>query len=239
MLGNETLWRCALSEPQLLPADVQVWAAWLDVTDERLAGFWSTLCPQEQERAARLVLERDRGRFVAARGLLRSILGFCLGTEPHKVEFAYSAKGKPSLGGAHATHELQFNLAHSGGLGVFVVARQGLVGVDVEELRPIPDLARLLKSFFSPRECAEVNRLAGREQAALFYKLWTRKEARLKATGEGIAGAADSLDLPGPHGEAGSRLCLHELAPAPGYVGALALCPRNLVTADVLAARTP
>jgi 4'-phosphopantetheinyl transferase len=226
MPGNETLWRCALSEPQLLPADVQVWAAWLDVNDERLAGFWSTFSLQEQERAARLVLERDRGRFVAARGLLRSILGSCLGTEPHKVEFAYSAKGKPALGGAHATHELQFNLAHSGGLGLFVVARQGLVGVDVEELRPIPDVAGLAAPFFSARESAEINNASGGEQARQFFKLWTRKEAWLKAAGEGITGPLNSFDVLAPPGVLPVRFHLHELTPAPGYLGALAVSPR-------------
>ena len=139
------MWRCTLSEPHLLPADVQVWAAWLDVTGERLTAFLSTLSGRERERASRLRLERDRARFIVARGVLRLILSACLGIEPRKIEFAYSAKGKPSLGAAHARPELQFSLAHSGALGVFAVARQGLVGVDVEEIRPLPEFAALMK----------------------------------------------------------------------------------------------
>jgi 4'-phosphopantetheinyl transferase len=225
MLGDERPWPCVLSEPQLLPADVQVWAAWLDVSSERLAALRSALSPEEGERARRFISDRDRGRFVAARGLLRSILSSCLGTEPRKLQFAYSAKGKPSVGGSHAGAGLQFNLAHSGALGVFAVARQGLVGVDVEELRAIPDLAGLAARCFTARESALVNSVSGDEQATQFFKLWTRKEAWLKASGEGIAGALKTLDVLCLPGEPTPRLCLHELAPAPGYIGALALSP--------------
>ena len=236
MPGTEKLWSCAPADPCLLPPDVQVWAAWLDLPGEGISGFWSTLSIGERERAARFASERERARFVAARGLLRTILGTSLGAAPQSVEFLYGAKGKPSLGGALARSGLQFNLAHSGGLAVFAVARDRPVGVDVEQLRPMPDLSELIDRYFSASECAEMKSLAEDEGLRGFFKIWTRKEALLKATGEGITGLPGAVDVLGPSGTEkmcggpqdgppGPRLRLQDLAPAPGFLGALAVAP--------------
>jgi 4'-phosphopantetheinyl transferase len=160
-----------------------------------------------------------------------------VGAEPDSLEFAYSAKGKPSLGGAFAKCGLEFNLAHSSGLAVFAVARHGMVGVDVEKIRPIPDLSTLSQRFLTPRECAEIERLSGGQAIGGFFRIWTRKEAWLKATGEGLTGLPSSIEVLGASGEvniyvgpqpglSGTRLCLHDLAPAPGFLGALAVTPQ-------------
>ena len=234
---NEHLWSCAPTGSPLAHDDVQVWAAWLDEQSEEMPGLWSSLSPDEQARAGRFALERDRVRFVAARGLLRTILGSCLGAEGRKIEFAYSAKGKPVLAGDFTRSGLQFNLAHSGGLGVFAVARHGAVGVDVEQVRPVPDLSGLSGRFFSPRECAEIGKLSGQAQMMAFFRIWTRKEAWLKATGEGITGSPQSIEVLGPPGEEelcgalhrrsrGTGFSLHDLQPAPGFLGALAVIPQ-------------
>ena len=234
MPGNENLWSCIPTDSCATPAGVEVWAAWLDLPGQRLSGFWSTLSSQEQERAGRFAQERERERFVAARGFLRSILGSCLGVEPYRIELELSTKGKPSLGGALACSGLEFNLAHSGGLGVIAVSRCGMVGVDVEQVRPVPELGGVIERFFSARECAEIRKQSGEEALAAFFKLWTRKEAWLKAAGEGITGALDCIEVvdlsqvqrqPGRprHGKPGVRLHLFDLAPAPGFVGALAV----------------
>jgi 4'-phosphopantetheinyl transferase len=217
--------------------DVQVWAAWLDVQSEEMPGLWSSLSPDERARAGRFAQESDRVRFVAARGLLRAILGSCLGTERRKIEFAYSAKGKPLLTGDFTRSGLQFNLAHSGGLGVFAVARHGAVGVDVEQVRAVPDLSGLTERFFSARECAEIGKLSGEAQTMAFFRIWTRKEAWLKTTGEGITGSPQSIEVLGPPGEEelcgapqdgsrNTRFSLHDLQPAPGFLGALAVTPQ-------------
>jgi 4'-phosphopantetheinyl transferase len=219
MLGTETLWPCRVVGPHGLTSDVRVWAAWLDVDGSRQAAFWSTLCPQEQARAQRFLRERDRVRFVAARGWLRSILGECLGVDPQGVVFGYEGKGKPFLDDPHADRGLQFNLSHSDALGVFAVARQGPVGVDVEKVRPMPDLLELTARFFTPQEHAEVSGRSESEQALRFFQLWTGKEARAKATGEGIAGALGGSDAQGQ----GAQFLVSALEPAAGYVGAIAV----------------
>jgi 4'-phosphopantetheinyl transferase len=171
---------------------------------------------------------------VAARGLLRSILASALGVEPPTIEFLYGPKGKPSLGGALARSGLQFNLAHSGGLAVFAVAHDRSVGVDVEELRPIPDLSDLIQRYLSPGECAELKSLSGEAELRGFLQIWTRKEAWLKATAEGITGPLGKIDVLGPSGtekmcglppnsSPTERVRLFELVPAPGFLGALAV----------------
>jgi 4'-phosphopantetheinyl transferase len=234
MPETEQVWSCTPADPSLLSQGVQVWAAWLDVAPESALRFWSTLSAQERERAARFIAKRERTRFVAARGRLRLILGSALGVKPQSVEFVYSAKGKPSLGGAFARCGLEFNLAHSAGLAVFALAQRHVLGVDVEQVRPVPELVNLVRRYFSSSECAEVNRLRGEQQVRAFFRIWTRKEAWLKATGEGLAGLAPGLEvldssdarktsdglqaaLPTP------RLHLHNLAPTQGFFGALAV----------------
>ena len=99
MLGNKKLWSCSPTGACTLPSDVQVWAAWLNTKGEGISEDWSTLSSQERERASRFTHELDRARFVASHGILRAILGSCLGTEPKNVEYCYSSRGKPSLGG--------------------------------------------------------------------------------------------------------------------------------------------
>jgi len=236
MPGTRKLWSCTPTDSRLLRRDLQVWAAWLDVTGDGSTKFWSTLSNQERDRAARLASECERTRFVAARGLLRVLLGSSLSADPQSLEFLYSTKGKPSLGGAYARSGLQFNLAHSRGLAVFAVVRDRIVGVDVEQLRPIPDLSDLIKRYLSPGECAELKRLSGDAELRGFLPIWTRKEAWLKATGEGITELLGKIDVLGPSGtektcgepQDGSptqRLRLYDLAPAPGFLGALAVSP--------------
>jgi len=237
MLENERLWQCKPSDLRGLLNDVQVWAAWLDVGTKEVAGFWSTLSQPERERAQRFVWERDRSYFVAAHGLLRLILASCLSTEPSEIELHLGDRGKPRLGGALAQSGLQFNLAHSANLAVFAVARHRDVGVDVERVRPVSQLSELVASFFSARERAELETMPAQEKTVGFYRIWTRKEAWLKATGEGVTGPLNAIDVLCPPGQAecywepttgspASRLCLHDLAPVSGFLGALAVAER-------------
>jgi 4'-phosphopantetheinyl transferase len=236
--GHEEPWPCASTDSCILPRGVKVWAARLDVGSEGLARFWQTLSSQEQERANRFAIEPDRMHFVAARGHLRAILSSCLSAEPSLIEFSYSSKGKPALAGEFVGCGLQFNLAHSGGLALFAINPQGQVGVDVEEVRPVPEMAALMERFFSAAECVEIKGLAGEEQLRGFYRIWTRKEACLKATGEGITGALSSVDVTGPscrinpfggtrESSASGELNLFDLAPAAGFLGALALSSQS------------
>jgi 4'-phosphopantetheinyl transferase len=193
------------------------------------------LVQEERERAERYHFERDRVRFIAGRALLRHILGGYLEIHPAELAFSYGEKGKPyvSQPGVHAA--LMFNLAHSEDLALLAVTRAGPVGVDVERIRPVPEVHQLVARFFSPRETAAFGTLPESQQPEAFFNLWTRKEAWLKATGAGIGGGLDQIEvsfLPGEParvlslgriGDMAGQWCLRELQPAPGFTGAIAI----------------
>ncbi len=215
--------------PALSDGEVHIWRASLAVGATRLAALWATLPPDERARAERLHFERDRASFVAARGLLRAILGRYLGTPADELRFAYGPHGKPSLAwpGAPGLH---FNLAHSQGLGLYAVACHREVGIDVEQQRPDLDLAALARQVLSPGELAAWQALPAAARAGAFWRAWTRKEAYVKARGQGLtmplgdleALGEPALRIPADPAEAG-RWSMCDVAPAPGYAAALAV----------------
>jgi 4'-phosphopantetheinyl transferase len=153
---------------------------------------------------------------------------------PSSLLFTCGPHGKPELAGAFTGSGLHFNLAHSAALALVAVTRAGPIGVDVERIRPMPNAGDMVTRFFSKREAAAFQALSEDQKTEAFFRLWTRKEAWLKATGEGIAGSLDRVEvafLPGEPprflslpGDAQvlANCSLHVLAPAPGFTGALA-----------------
>ncbi|HWQ90508.1 MAG TPA: 4'-phosphopantetheinyl transferase superfamily protein, partial [Clostridia bacterium] len=165
-----------------------------------------------------------------------------LHTAPGSIRFTYGMHGKPRLDGRQAKSGLHFNLAHSHDLALVAVTRLGPVGVDIELIRYLEELDELVSRFFSPREAVAFYRLPADDKPVAFFKLWTRKEAWLKATGEGIAHSLSQVEvsfLPGepaqllrvPHSHAPVQgWSLDNLAPAAGYAGAVAvLAPKSWV----------
>ncbi len=228
---------------QALPAnEIHLWYARLDQPARRVQQLAHTLSPDEAERAARFHFEPDRRRFTAARGFLRAILGQYLGIIPARIKFCYGPHGKPALApgalgsskrGVPEDAGLQFNLAHSGEVALYALALGQPVGVDVEQLRPIPDLDQIAARFFSTQERAALQALPPEQRQAAFFNGWTRKEAYLKALGDGLARPLAGFDVslaPGQParllGVAGdpaeaARWYMHALAPPTGYVGAV------------------
>jgi 4'-phosphopantetheinyl transferase len=218
MVNKTICWPEAPSRWSLEGGDTHVWVASLLTSPASLARFAAALAPAERERAAKFRFERDRNRFVTARGLLRAMLGQYLEIDPVEVQFAYGPHGKPTLAGIREHHDLHFNVAHSEALALFAISRAGNVGVDVERIRPLDDAEELAARFFSPRESAALRQCPEGQRLGAFFEIWTRKEAWLKAKGEGIAHSLD-VQLPSKS----SRWRLHDLAPASGFIGALAL----------------
>jgi 4'-phosphopantetheinyl transferase len=192
-----------------------VWGVSLRVSLETLNRLDATLSPDEHARADRFHFEVDRRRFIAGRGLLRRILASYLDAQPGEIEFNYGAHGKPALGGRFAESGLLFNLAHCESLALVAVARDATIGVDVERVRSLPDADHLASRFFSPGERNRYHNFPTQQRAHVFFNIWTRKEAWLKALGEGIACSLNEVDPP-------PRWKLHDLAPAEGFAGALA-----------------
>lgn len=215
--------------------DVHIWAAPLDIPSDALSRLTATLSPPEQERAARFRFEQHRNPFVAAHGLLRLLLSRYLQTEPSAVQFAYGAHGKPSLAARGASSGLHFNLTHSENLALLAVTRAAPLGVDVEQIRMPADADQLVARFFSARENAAFQSLPAAQKPVAFFNLWTRKEAWLKATGEGIGYLLNRVEVSFLSNEPARLLALpdnsaplthwalHDLSPAPGFAAALAI----------------
>jgi 4'-phosphopantetheinyl transferase len=215
--------------------EVHAWVCSLEVAQDKLADFEATLWPTERERAARFHFDKHRHRFITGRGLLRMILGGYLQNEPASIEFVYGPQGKPALGGALAKSGLNFNLSHSESLGVIALTRAGSLGVDVERVRSLEDVEELVRRFFSARESAAFRELADGNRAEAFFNLWTRKEAWLKATGEGIAHSLNLVEVSFLRGEPARLLglpygfgrseewSLHSFCPALGFAAAIAV----------------
>jgi 4'-phosphopantetheinyl transferase len=220
-----------------LPAgEVQVWAVALDPEAEvarRLAG---SLAADEMQRAHRFRFDRHRRQYMVGRGALRALLGAYLGLPPGEVSFSYGSRGKPFLAERPgAAGDLFFNLSNSHELALVGFARGVEIGVDVEFLKPMPDLGQIAERFFSASERTALRQLPEHQKREGFFNCWTRKEAYLKAVGEGLAAPLDSFDVTLAPGEQPRMLTLQGDAeraagwsfecfrPAGDYLGALAV----------------
>jgi len=212
---------------------VHLWAASLDASPSILETFKLTLSSGELARAARFHFSQHRSRFIVAHGWLRQLLGAYLSIPGAAVEFDHSPQGKPFLSGSAKSSELQFNMAHSDALALVAVARGTPVGIDVEWIRPLEDAGDLVERFFSARENSEFKSLPDEQKPFAFFNLWTRKEAWLKATGEGITQLLGSvevsfipgaparlLSLPDPFLPI-SNWTMCDITPAPGFAAAV------------------
>jgi len=216
----------ALVYTRLDSQEVHVW--------QLAPGDWElpdVLSGDEKQRAVRFVFERDRRFFAACRSALRIILGRYLEARAEEIEFVYSAKGKP-----HVTSktDLRFNVSHSGGVAIFAFTRGCEVGVDVELVRLIPEIENIARRFFCPEECSQLLAMASDERPKAFFRCWTRKEAYIKATGDGLSAPLDQFrvtfdesDEPrfvhiNHSSEAAARWTLQNLSLDSPYVGALA-----------------
>jgi 4'-phosphopantetheinyl transferase len=183
----------SLIEWQLGPNDVHCWFLTLDrFPASELA---AVLCPDERQRAARFVFERDRAEYTVCRGVLRRLLARYGAGPASGLRFEYSAAGKPRLPVEHNAARLEFNVAHSHGAAVIGVTRGRPLGVDVECVRPLTDLADLVRMYFAAEEQAEFWSLPEAVRTRAFFAGWTRKEAFLKATGEGLGRPLGSFAL--------------------------------------------
>jgi 4'-phosphopantetheinyl transferase len=207
--------------PTLAGDELHIWCADLD----EVAPPLDVLSHDERERAARFHFARDRIRYSAGRAILRTLLARYLPCEPGALTFRYEAHGKPVL----ENYDLDFNLAHSQRLALYAVTRGGVVGIDVEKVRAMPDLEQIAAHFFAPDERTSLSRLPDAEKTMAFFGYWTSKEAYLKAHGGGLSWGLDkvvvNLDastLTILHAEDAHAWSLHRFTPAQGYLAALA-----------------
>lgn len=229
-------WQPATHPPPLTTDDVHVWRIALEVGDPLLARLRDTLADDERKRADRFHFEKDRRHFTAARGAMRILLAGYLTHRPEAVRFTYSNYGKPRLMDVDNPSDLRFNLSHSHGLALLAVTRGRDIGVDLERLRDMErDGESLAERFFSPREVGALRSLPPELRREAFFHCWTRKEAYIKAQGQGLGLPLDQFDVSlHPDEPAALLATLHDppevrrwslrrLNPGEGHVGALAV----------------
>ncbi len=233
------------SHPCPATHEIHVWHIALDTGLADLAWRAGALAADERDRAERFRLPRDRARFIVAHSALRAILGHYVGVAPAALVLAHTSTGKPFIqdppqAGAMA---VVFNLSHSHEAALVAVGRGCAVGVDIERIRPELAEQRIAERFFAPEEVAALRSLPSAAQRQAFFDCWTRKEAFVKARGEGLAfppnrftvslapGEPAALrSVAGDPAEAG-RWHLQALTVRPGYAAALAFDgqPRRVV----------
>jgi 4'-phosphopantetheinyl transferase len=191
-----------------MPTDreVFVWCFSLDRTDRQVESLRGILTEDERARADRFHFEKDRRHFTSARGTLRTILGGCLDRDPRQIRFSYSEYGKPALAAGQDCESLRFNLSHSGGMALLAVACNRELGVDIELIRPDIEHDQIAERFFSPREVLVLRSLPDHLRVEAFFNCWTRKEAYIKARGEGLSFPLDRFDVAFKPGEPAALL---------------------------------
>jgi len=203
--------------------EIHVWRASLDQAPLQIESFLLSLAADEKARAERFYFARDRGHFIVARGVLRAILGRYMNRAPEQLSFRYGARGKPVLAGESGADAIHFNLSHSHGLALYAITKGRQVGIDLERIRSDVAVAEIAGRFFPPGEAATLQALPADMQRQAFFRSWTRKEASIKARGEGLL-SLEASDAMGTHRDPidAARWSLQELIPAPDYVAALA-----------------
>ena len=255
MLATMATWRSPVGLQRVARDEVHVWRAILgqnvldqDVLDQNvldqdvldqgastLHDMEQILSTEERDRAQKFYFEEDRRHYMMARGTLRVILSRYLDTEPSQLRFRTNRYGKPSLASPSGEEWLNFNVSHSGGIALYAVAHGRKVGIDLERIREDVSHELLTKRFFSPREYDVLQALPAEVKNRAFFDCWTRKEAYIKARGEGLTAPLRRFDVslePGEparllnselHPDDVSRWSLQEITVAHGYAAAVAV----------------
>ena len=176
---------------------LNVWCVDLDCRPGTIDSYLRVLAPLERERSKRLVDIEARRQFVAARMTMRMILSGSLGCRPQDVHLAENAHGKPLVDPLRHHPAPAFNLSHDGDFGVMAVGMVADLGIDVLRLRPWSDVEAIVRHFFTRPEQAAVMELPLEKRAQAFARIWTRKEAVVKALGEGLSANIGAINVLG------------------------------------------
>lgn len=191
-----TIWHKPLCQPILANNQVHIWRTSLDFSTAKVNQLATFLSIDELARANRFHFPEHKKRFIAARGILRQLLGNYMQISPDKLKFEYGYQGKPRLATSMGNSSLQFNVSHSFKYALYGFANHHLVGIDIEFLREMKDPVELAKRFFSNREYQLIVDLTNKEQQQkFFFKLWTAKEAYLKALGTGLSSSLTDIEI--------------------------------------------
>lgn len=224
-----------LIAPELSERDIHTWQSNLDLPILEIEELDQTLSDDERVKARRFHFEEDRKRFIARHGILRMILGWYLGVGANELRFSYGRNGKPRLVDEFGRADIHFSMSSSEGLALYGFTCNREIGVDVECVRDIPEMDHIVSKFFSVRENEVLELVDESSKKKTFFNWWTRKEALVKARGDGLSQALDKVDVsPMGAGAPGvvkmeedsrttGRWFIQDLEPASGFAAAFAV----------------
>jgi 4'-phosphopantetheinyl transferase len=234
MTNEAEPWRAAPVRLTFPFDHIEVWRICLSACESSTGGR-SVLSSDEIARAERFHFTHDRQHFVRCRSTVREILGRYLGIPAQDIRFSYEANGKPQIVEDQNPRQLRFNISHSSDLAVMAVVAGRAIGVDVEKIRPDVEYLELAERFFSTNEYKALSALPSKQLSRAFFACWTRKEAFIKACGDGLSFPLSefsvSIDPDAPAAlqevradpRAATRWSLANLEPREGFIGALAV----------------
>ena len=234
-MTSVTVWKTPPNCLRLQTREVHVWRIDLDGNAFGVEELQRCLSVEERKRAERFYFETDRVRFIRAHGAMRSILGRYLGMDPDQIQLSHNSYCKPSVAKESGGDWIRYNLSHSNALALLAVTKDREIGIDLEQICDGIPYEEISERFFSTREISMLQACPASLRKEAFYKCWTRKEAYVKARGNGLFTLLDQFEVsltPGmpaallvanwdPH-EA-SRWSMLDLEPEPGFVGAIAV----------------
>ncbi len=195
MLVQSPVWSSKSPPLPLETGEVQVWRFSLDAPESERAPLEALLSPAERERADGIRIETHRRRYTVGHGRLRSVLAGYLRLAPETIEFGRHSRGKPFVVPSQNPLDLQFNYSHTADTALVALALGRTLGVDVEQHRDDVDMELIARRQFAPGEQDRLVSLPRDQRPAAFYRCWTRKEAYLKALGDGIAGGLQGFEV--------------------------------------------
>jgi 4'-phosphopantetheinyl transferase len=235
MTVTKISWLLPPSKLKLSTNDVHVWRVRLNQTDGRVQQLQQYLSDDERLRAERFRFDRHCRRFIVSQGMLRLIIGDYTDMAPSRLQFYTGHRGKLYLMHSFGSDSLQFNLAHSKEIALYAFTCNREIGIDVEYVRDMPDAEKIAQTTFSPIENETLHSLPQYQRQEAFFNCWVRKEAYIKAIGDGLYHDLDRFDVslaPGEparlvsvEGSAEQASCwfMKSLTPEDGYVAALAV----------------
>lgn len=193
--------------PNLEMHQAHIWSAVLNYDIQKLKIFFDLLDADEQVRANRFHFEKDRNQFIASHGILRKILSGYLNISPEKIIFSYNEFGKPFIANQS---DIQFNLSHSKNITLIAITKNYSIGVDIEYIKQTRDIEAIAERYFSTHECSALKQLPTEERQKAFFNGWSRKEAFLKAHGQGLSYSLEKVEVSLATNEPAKFIAIHD-----------------------------
>lgn len=195
-------WHNENSECGLADNEVHIWLSYLNVHQARLKHLYPLLSDEEKERSERFKFYKHRKLFIASHGFLHATLCRYIGTPENGIQFSYAKYGKPSIIDNQNNENIQFNMSHSANLAILAVCKNHQLGIDIEFAERKTDWQGIIKRFYTDNEQEKLLSLPEDIQKETFFKIWTRKEAHMKITAQGLHLSPDKFEVSVPPQEA-------------------------------------